>query len=436
MLRLRFVAFTIVLAASVSADAAIVGKSVVQSLDTAGRARVIVALRERPAGVAISSINAYSAKFNVLQAWPRFGGFAADITRADLDSLSDDANVLRIDEDSGGTGGDQASLALIGAPAVQAKGITGANVTVAVLDSGVEETHPDIAPSLIDEQCFCTNADGTGCCPNRLTSQNGSGAAADEVGHGTNVAGIMVARGIVAPIGVAPGAKLVAVRVLDASNRFSGTAQVISGLDWVLSHHPEVRVVNMSLYTDALFQGYCDTAAGFAIVFARAIAALRANGTLVFACSGNSASATMLGAPACLEKAIAVGAVFDANAAGFSTDVCSDNAAVVDRVACFSNGGLALDLLGPGVHVTSAGRGGTTSTFTGTSQATPHAAGAAALLFSLRPDLGPDAVESLLKESGRSVVDSRTGLVFPRVDVLRAVLLLQTLAPRHRAAGH
>lgn len=435
-MRAPFLALLFLLSAAAPGQAAIVGSAVTRSLATSGRTRVIVALREPAAGVAPGKVSSYAARFEVVQDWPRFGAFAANISANDLAALSADAGVLRIDEDAGGSGGDQTSIALIGAPAVHAKGITGANVTVAVLDSGIEEAHPDLATSIVDEQCFCTNADGTGCCPNKLSVQGGPGAAADQFGHGTNVTGIIVSRGIVAPLGVAPGAKIVAVRVLDASNRFSTSSQVLSGMDWVVSHHPEVRVVNMSLYTDALFDGACDTASSFTIAFSRAVEAFRANGALVFACSGNSASPRLIGAPACVAAAIAVGAVFDTNGGLFATSVCTDQASKIDAVACFSNGGTGLDLLGPGVSVTSTGLAGTISTYTGTSQATPHAAGAAALLFSIRPDLSPDVVESLLEHSGKPVVDLRTGMTFPRVDVLKALLWLQQPDPRRRAVAH
>ncbi|MBK8027395.1 MAG: S8 family serine peptidase [Chloroflexi bacterium] len=93
-------------------------------------------------------------------------------------------------------------------------GLTGAGVRVAVLDSGIDTDHPDLADDLIAQVCF--TGGGTpalGSCPPADTNTGIS--AEDENGHGTNVAGIITSDGTVAPIGFAPDAQIVAVRVLD-----------------------------------------------------------------------------------------------------------------------------------------------------------------------------------------------------------------------------
>jgi subtilisin family serine protease len=211
-------------------------------------------------------------------------------------------------------------------------------------------------------------------------------------------------------------------------------------MDWLISNHPEVRVVNMSLYTSALFDGYCDSAASFTALFAQAVRTLRARGTLVFACSGNEASSKLIGAPACVEAAVSVGAVYDANVGRFSFGSCHDNTTAADQITCFTDSNATLDLLGPGALITSDGRGGGTSTYAGTSQATPHAAGAAAVLIALEPSATPDEIESLLKRTGKPIVDVRNGVTTPRIDLFAAVQeLLKTLPPtppRRRAARH
>ena len=408
------------------------GDAVVRELAASGRAHVIVALRHwaAPRGSA-----------RVTASWRNLDGFAADVTPESLAELEADPNVVRVDLDDGGTGGLAQSVPLVGGDKTRAIGATGRGVSVAVLDSGVDETHPDLAGRIADEQCFCTDLDGNGCCPNHQSTQSGPGAAADDNGHGTNVTGIIASRGIVTKSpGIAPDVTLVIVKVLDRDNTFRSGSQVLSGLDWLIDNHPEVRVVNMSLYTSALFEGNCDSAASFTMLFAEAVRTLRARGTLVFACSGNESSAKLMGAPACVEAAVSVGAVYDADIGPFAFGSCHDATTAADQIACFSDSNATLDLLGPGALITSDGRGGGTSTYAGTSQATPHAAGAAAVLWALKPRATPDEIESLLKSTGKPIADARNGVTTPRIDVYAAVQeLLRTLPPpppRHRAARH
>jgi subtilisin family serine protease len=118
-----------------------------------------------------------------------------------------------------------------------------------------------------------------------------------------------------------------------------------------------------------------------------------------------------------------VGAVYDANYPGFDTVFCSDVPADVDRVACWSNSDPTLDLLAPGCEISSAGLSGPVSTYCGTSQASPHAAGAAALLLQQRYDATPDQIEARLKSTGVPRTDTRNGVTTPRIDLLSAVSL-------------
>ena len=134
---------------------------------------------------------------------------------------------------------------LIHADEARAAGYTGAGVTVGILDSGMLLNHPDLQDALLAQQCYVHSP---GTCPNGLHTQSGAGAGRDDNGHGTNVAGIVTGNGTKAPTGVAPSSKLVIVRVLAADGSFADTAQVISGLQFILNH-PEyrVKVINMSL---------------------------------------------------------------------------------------------------------------------------------------------------------------------------------------------
>ena len=178
----------------------------------------------------------------------------------------------------------------------------------------------------------------------------------------------------------------------------------------------------MSFGTDQLFSGTCDAATASTLAFASAVATLRARGVTVVASAGNSASARSMAAPACVSGVIAVGAVYDSSLGPVSfPNVCTDARTAADQVTCFSNGGSALDLLAPGALIISTGRGGGISTYLGTSQASPHVAGATALLLQHDPSLSPDAIESLLKSTGAPITDPRNGITTPRINVAAAL---------------
>jgi subtilisin family serine protease len=375
----------------------------------ADRARVIVDLVP---GRALRPVEGFRATVR----WRTIAALAGVATAEGVARLAADPAVARVGLDLLGHGGGAPELALIHADVAHAQGLTGRGVDVAVLDSGVDETHPDLRSSIVDEHCF-----GVSVCRSGAPELAGPGSAADENGHGTNVAGIVTSDGAVAPLGVAPGAGLVAVKVLDAGGRFASTSDIVSALAWIATARPDVRVVNMSLGTDRVYPGTCDSADAATRALAAVVARLRARGTLVFAASLNNRSTTTMSAPACIGGVIAVGAVYATTFPIFSAFGCTDDAPVPDRVACFSDSDPALDLLGPGTAVASTGLGGGVSTYTGTSQASPQAAGAAALLLEAEPALSADALERLLKTTGTPVTDPRNGVVAPRIDVAAAL---------------
>src|SRR5262249_46425776 len=152
--------------------------------------------------------------FVLTHRWQSLNAFAGDVNASGLRALSEDPDVLQVDEDPPAYADLAESAALIRADQVRGAGVTGRGVVVAVLDPGVDTHHPDIRDSLIVEQCFCASPSGAGCCPNGSTQQSGPGAAEDDNGHGTNVTGIITSDGRVAPPGIAPDAQIVAVKVL------------------------------------------------------------------------------------------------------------------------------------------------------------------------------------------------------------------------------
>lgn len=390
------------------------GPGIVSQLNGTGEAEVFVMLREPPraegGGVqarrrAIRTLRAAVLSscpphaMHVRQQFSTVSGFTASVTAGGLATLLAHPAVLRVDPMMYGSGALAQSVPQIRADAVHRRDDVGQNVTVAVLDTGVEATHPDLAGSIVAEQCFCNG----NCCPNGASRQSGPGSAFTNFVHGIHVTGIIVSKGIVAPVGVAPGAKVVAVKVLNDQNRGS-LADWIAALDWIATERADVQAINMSLVSDSVYPGQCDDASAVNMAFAQVLNVLRARGTLTFVAAGNGGQTDAMGAPACIGAAVSVGAVTKGDEIWMSTD----------RDA-------TLDVLAPGVAIVSTGPQGSTATLTGTSMAAPHVTGTAALMLAMNPGLGADQLESALKGTRRLVVDARNGLSFPRVNALSAL---------------
>jgi subtilisin family serine protease len=332
--------------------------------------------------------------------------------------------VVGVARDQGGRGQLVESIPLARLDTLQGMELTGAGVTVGILDSGLDTDHPDLVDDLVAERCFCDDpgAGSAGCCPDGTNDQSGAGSAEDDHGHGTNVTGIVTSRGTIAPLGGAPDAAIVVVKVLDQNNQFSTLANLTQALDYLHNLATMPRIVNMSLGTTQLYSGECDLGNGFLLELLAGLAqTMREDGALLFASSMNDRSGTQMGAPACFSSVISVGAVYDADLGSQTRFLCTDPSTAPDQVTCWSNSNAVTDLFAPGALVTSTGIGGGTSTFAGTSQASPLAAACAALLLEADPTLTPDQVEVALKSSSTTVTDPKNGLSFPRLDCEEAL---------------
>ena len=413
------------------------------AVSATGRARVLVTLRdsvalkagnaEREAGVSAAQdavlARLPTTELTLLHRYRNFAGLAAIITRNALDLLRADPGVrsIQIDEPGG-------AHLLVSVPALRASfvhtqlGITGQGVTAAVLDSGIDTNDSELA--VVAQQCFTHAA-----CPPGKTNTGSN--AQDDQGHGTNVAAILASSGSVYAPGFAPATKLVAVKVLDSDGR-GFVSDWLAGLDWVWTNLGtlKVRVVNMSLGTDTLYGGTCDAQQP---LLTTAVAQLVASNVVIFASSGNAGSSTAISAPACVTGVIAVGATYKGNvgrqpdtgtykgAFGGEVADCFDDPTALQKITCFTNSTARVDIVAPGAPIITHGLDGFLWTFWGTSQASPTAAGVAALMLQADGTQTPAQIGARLKASGGKVTDPKNGLQFTEIDALNAVQLARPL---------
>lgn len=299
---------------------------------------------------------------------------------------------------------------LIGQPVVEAAGYDGAGIGIAVLDSGVDYTHPDLGGGGFPNLKVIGGWDFINSDPNPM----------DDNGHGTYVAGIAAGTGSIYR-GIAPGAKIIALKVLDSSG-LGYTSDIIAALQWCLTHKAEfnIKVANLSLSDSSEWRDPADCDAD---PEGQAVSTAVANGIVVAVASGNEEYLRGVGMPACATDAIAVGATWDSGPE-------------VDTPAYFSNRGELLDVYAPGIWITAARWSGDpngTGLYVmeaGTSSATPHVAGAAAVLFDmLGAGTTPGTIAARLARTGVQIVDPATGVATPRIDLVRAKDGLPTSGP-------
>lgn len=349
-----------------------------------------------------------------VRSFARLPLLVADLTPDEAATLRGRPGVVAVEPDARTFRPQSEAYALVGGSRAYTAGFKGTGALVAVIDTGIDSDHPDLASSIVGEACF---VDDNGC-PNGAPQQFGPGAAeaAPAQYHGSHVAGIITSDGLVAPRGLAPDAGIVAVNVF---GRFDSayTSDIIAAIDYVVTNYPETDAINLSLGGGA-YPGACDEQTP---ALAAAVDAANAAGIAVVAAAGNYGVKSGIAAPACLHNAIAVGAVYDSAIGAVQWTACGDPAPARDEVACFSQSSPEIDLLAPGVRVVSDSVDGTTATASGTSMATPYVAAAIGLLRSTNPSLTPGAALARLAETGTPVTDAANGLTRPRIDVASAL---------------
>jgi subtilisin len=354
---------------------------------------------------------------------------ALEVDEPDLQALAVSPDVNDIEIDAVAAPSLAESTPLIGATRAWSAGSTGAGWEIAVLDTGVDSTHPFLSGKVISEACFSSTVGGrsNSLCPGGAASSTSPGSAAPcallACAHGTHVAGIAAGKGS-SFSGVARDGSLVAIQVfssfitsvdcgtLPVPCALSFTSDQILGLErvYALSATRNIAAVNMSL-GGGLFSTPCDLNAAKAI-----IDQLRARNIATVVASGNDGSITALSAPACISTAISVASTTDGTSG------------LPDRVSGFSNTNQYLSLFAPGETILSSVPGGAFSNFNGTSMAAPHVAGAWAIMKSKWPSATVTEILGALTASGTPILDPGNLITKPRINVDLALQAMCTYA--------
>jgi subtilisin family serine protease len=389
---LIFIVMVLVIASSQPAMAAVRTIAPIYSTDsqTALQGRYIVVYKP---GVSVSTVDQATQNVSVLGGTILFRyntalvGYAAVLSDQAVNLIAQDPNVDYIEADQVMTiSTDQNNPPSWGLDRIDQRALplnsnytynfTGAGVRVYIIDTGIWITHNDFGGRA------SVGYDAVGGSP--------YGNGIDCNGHGTHVSGTVGG----SSYGVAKGVSLIAVRVLDCSG-VGSTSGVIAGVDWVTAHHVDPAVANMSLGGSA--SRSLDTAVANSI-----------NAGVTYAiAAGNSNRDACRYSPARVPAALTVGATTN-----------------TDSRASYSNYGTCLDLFAPGSSITSAwyGSNNASSTISGTSMASPHVAGVAALYLQAHPSALPADVANAVRTNATPGVVKSPGRGSPN-------LLLYSLIP-------
>jgi len=295
-------------------------------------------------------------------------GFAAHLNPSQITALRNNPMVAYVEADSIMTAKAQSvpwGIDRIGGPQSSTHAGDGAgavsNVFVFVIDSGIEATHPDLSVIAHVNFTFFLRLRNFDCH-----------------GHGTHVAGTAAAvDNTLDVVGAAPGAALVGVKVLNCLG-FGNTSNIVKGVDWVTANAPKPSVANMSL------------GGGVSQALDDAVLNSVASGIFYAVAAGNEGDDACNHSPARLgpNNGVMTVAATDMN----------------EQEPDWSNYGNCVDIWAPGVDILSTWIGGGTNTISGTSMASPHVAGAAALFLSANPGATPADVEAAIKANA-----ARTG---------------------------
>lgn len=330
-------------------------------------------------------------------------------------------------------------LALMGVNRIDGR-YTGRGLVAAVTDTGVDYTHPAL---------------GGGGFPNEVVIggydlANDDSNPSDPFGHGTAVAGIIAGR----PTdgfsgGAAPAAQLYALKISPDTSSTTEVSTLIKAYEWILDRlaegdGPPVGAINTS-FGGGYYPSACDEEEpALAVV----VSQLTASGATVFASAGNQGYCRAVNLPACLSQVVAVGAVFDADLGRRAFRVADQSClassggglyyqdTAPDLPACYSNSHPTLvDILAPGHSAATIGLSGSLwPDFGGTSAAAAYASGAAVLAQQVALEkkdalLSSEEIVELFRATGPGLLDPKSDLVTPRIDLAAAVKKLSRRGP-------
>ncbi len=387
-----------------------ISSDVYKSLEKNNETRVVVDFKEEKKFAKENIINDIG-KENLKQ--DLGDSISFEISKAELKELKDNPDVEKVKIDRPIKAFLQDSVPLVNATRawpIQISGIniTGIDETICIIDTGINFSHP----ALIGKNKTCViDCVGKNCIENC--------SIGDDNGHGTHVAGIAAASTTIN--GVAIGANLIGVKVLNSAGSGSGT-DLDAAISWCLNNSAtyNISVISMSLGTDCddtpqyCYSSYCDS--DETTTAPRINNATLMNISVMIA-TGNDGKTSLISSPACIQNATAVGA----------TDKS-------DNIASYSNRNSLTDLLAPGTSINSTKSNGAYESRQGTSMSAPHAAGAFALIrqfFRLQSSriLSPSEIQNALNSSGKIIFDSGSGLNFARINILSAIVYLDNTAP-------
>ncbi|MDP1695709.1 MAG: S8 family serine peptidase [archaeon] len=282
--------------------------------------------------------------------------------------------------------------------------LTGSGETICILDTGVNYNHSDLGG------CYGNNDANSGCkVIGGYDYVNNDNNPLDDNGHGTHVSGIAAAKGVIN--GVAPDAKIVMVKVCGAGGSCA-EGNIIAGIDWCVNNASifNISIISMSLGAGT-YSSYCNDDP-----IAPSINNAVANNIAVVIATGNGGRSTKIASPACVENAIPVS----------STD--KD-----DSISSFSNRYSLMKLFAPGKSIVSTSKSGDSTTKSGTSMATPHVAGAIAIVNQFlkltEQNKNPKEIEDVFADTGKIIYDSAQNINYSRINLYDAIINLDNTVP-------